>query len=1221
MVGRIRAFIIDEKTGKPRAKVAIVISAEVSSSKEAGTDTFTFGILQSDHAGYLSTVIPDHIKPLHLWVSLLADSSVRVDAGATVSSGLPQAVVILKIPTASEALPKRSYPALHEPDNHDREISPYSFARETELHVGQGSCEDFLPNGSPERTFSFTEIMLDAGSPSSDLIPSNTNKPQSLPFSHLRRGALIKYSMEWLPLGHALGEVIYSLPLAPCESVNLAVIDWRREDQATRQEAAGATEELNHNQRRDRAVEETVSTALREWQSGNTVSVGGTVGVSAAGIGASVTAGASWSSTTGGRNLSGETLQSLADSVSQASSLVRNLYSTVIVQSSQTELDSVQTRAVRNHNHCHALTILYYEVLRQYKVITKIATAKDVVLLKRREFSPPLPMTYKTLLAFRHILEDKLLEPRLRSCFDAIVRQEYEEITESGGGGGPNPNPDSPIVYRLWFYISIPRKDEAGFDPDTNIISAVLPCVQRADMIEPSQWFTRGSGELPADGTPSEIQVDPTKDVWNPEINKSVSAPPLKLSDILRVGVSSWIQGDDLHSHGDEWHLGRVRVEYSLIGSEGVRKVLYDSHEPSFGVPAYPLPYYFKTGTRAPWWGPELVTQNEEETTPALPDPLASQRKADSVCAQRLLDHVNSNQAYYRPLTWINIDPNEYAIAFDKIAYESGTLLEYVDFHPIAVFGDYIAFPLTGAADTRSANSLAKELLSSKVDPVQAYVSLPTRGVLAEAKLSTCNACEEIDVTRFWNWTESPCTDEAPNINGVTPGSRARDIDTRPSDLPTPVVNIVNSPAAPDPTGLAAAMNVIGTPNIFRDMSGRQELSSLLQRLTDGTISMAQARREAQQLQAQQQSPNDNTRSAAAGPPTSARELHDNNQVIRSAVAHGDVSEAEGRELISAQSRRAILGSGVSTGPGLTESSSNLPEPDNPLIMPLPDRDRWYQGWVLLYNFDVDSVNLKPEHIERLNQLIRTLNLVATFRIDAVQGRASETGREEHNRDLSEGRGASVRQYFIDHGIGETVLADLPHPPLGSSDPLRVMEGYSEDEVNRSTLIYYHVLIPAQRIPPPPPRRRATVGSLSQEWAIRIVASGTLHGAAGISLADVSIKNCRTGEAGAFALVGLGIGVAAGGSIDNPGWTSFRTLYPVHLGDFDAAVGFYYTLGAEVLIGYSQAFLRMPYIIDGPVELGGWSLVPEPEIEGGGYLDLVELIDAGDRFQDDEPCS
>src|SRR5205823_2949055 len=52
-----------------------------------------------------------------------------------------------------------------------------------------------------------------------------------------------------------------------------------------------------------------------------------------------------------------------------------------------------------------------------------------------------------------------------------------------------------------------------------------------------------------------------------------------------------------------------------------------------------------------------------------------------------------------------------------------------------------------------------------RVDPPvpATRVSLPTRGVFAEAVMGACNACEQIDDTRFWRWGDAPI-DEPPSI-------------------------------------------------------------------------------------------------------------------------------------------------------------------------------------------------------------------------------------------------------------------------------------------------------------------------------------------------------------------------------------------------------------------------------------------------------------------------
>jgi hypothetical protein len=119
-------------------------------------------------------------------------------------------------------------------------------------------------------------------------------------------------------------------------------------------------------------------------------------------------------------------------------------------------------------------------------------------------------------------------------------------------------------------------------------------------------------------------------------------------------------------------------------------------------------------------------------------------------------------------------------------------------------------------------------------------VGLPTRGVFAEAKLGHCNASELIDNTRFWDWQQSPVphlTPEIAPVTAVTPQPVQQGL--TPTGFPASLVNIVNPPSAPDPTGTTAALTLLGTSNIFRDMSGRAEVADILKNLADNAVKVA----------------------------------------------------------------------------------------------------------------------------------------------------------------------------------------------------------------------------------------------------------------------------------------------------------------------------------------------------------------------------------------------
>jgi hypothetical protein len=134
-----------------------------------------------------------------------------------------------------------------------------------------------------------------------DWSSQNPNLPPP-PSLCVRLGTLIELETVWKPMGHGLGEVLYSLPLAPCESVKLAIIDWARQDETSRTEDLSVAEQLLHNQRRDRAIEEVARGVVSEWQRGGTVmgAVGGSYSASNLSIAASL--GASYSTSAGDRN-------------------------------------------------------------------------------------------------------------------------------------------------------------------------------------------------------------------------------------------------------------------------------------------------------------------------------------------------------------------------------------------------------------------------------------------------------------------------------------------------------------------------------------------------------------------------------------------------------------------------------------------------------------------------------------------------------------------------------------------------------------------------------------------------------------------------------------------------------------------------------------------------------------------------------------------------------
>src|SRR5262249_18439732 len=141
------------------------------------------------------------------------------------------------------------------------------------------------------------------------------------------------------------------------------------------------------------------------------------------------------------------TTQTLTDQFHQASAAIRDLRSTVVVQSTQQVSQNLQTRTIRNHNHSHALTLLYYEVLRHYRVVVELSDVGPALLV-----SQDMPSFDETaIFPYRRFLEASLLIEELRPGFDAI--EKLFALSSPDWEPPPPPLPPSPDPRKFQFVL------------------------------------------------------------------------------------------------------------------------------------------------------------------------------------------------------------------------------------------------------------------------------------------------------------------------------------------------------------------------------------------------------------------------------------------------------------------------------------------------------------------------------------------------------------------------------------------------------------------------------------------------------------------------------------------------------------------------------------------------------------------------------------------------
>lgn len=1136
---RVRAFVLERKTGRPLAGIPILATAETK-----GGQQIALGVLASDHAGFVSF----DLKPLgatsdeveHIWVYRLGDESNRVDARAVNQLAPDSGVVpILTDPLPiGPHIPRPPLPSIQGSESDRCFVSPNSFFTNPSARLGEGGCEILLPSNSATQAFRFRQIIRTSGTD-----PDGSTINEFATQMSLARGYVLEYKVTWYPLGHSLGQLLYSLPLAPCESVNLAVIDWSRREEAARLETLEVREDLVHSQRRDRMIEETVKASLDEWQGGGSI-MGGVAGSYGGGpFSISGAIGGSYASSGGERDLAATNVQKLSDNIVQTSRAVRTLRSTVVTQVSQQEREVIQTRTVTNHNHCHAMTVLYYEVLRHYRVVTECVSKQRVLLV---DHLVGTKFDEENTLCYRLTLERVLLDPRLRSCFDALAKlQCAKAIVEESGVAGGNGVKDSEIE-TLQARIKT-GDDGTNGDPYIALIKmdgTEVACQQIEESDTGDQYFL---GHVDYDDFESGDD-----DTYGLRPDKDAEGKLPSWSDLRHIKIG--LRG------GGNWKLASLKLEAFGTFGEGI---LFDDVVNSQIVPG------------------SFIVLPVRRQNPAFahkrPEDMLTRR--DRCCVTNLLKHLNCHKPYYWDKIWMFEDTNERVYRFrNDSRYNTVPLLTYIENRPVGSFGDDIAFPELGHKPEP-----ATDEDGNPIEPVVQCVALPTHGVFAEAQLGHCNSCEERDITRFWDWSESPCPEKAPEIAPITSESRAQEPNLQPSTMPNPIVNIVNPPAAPDPTGLAAGMSLLATPNIFRDMSGLQEVSALLQKLAAGTISLEQARKEAERIQNR---PSGGVAGGGAGGAAgrpSPQAQHDQMQVYRNAEEHGELTPEEQRNMGRAYLQNAqYQQSGEDRGP-----SGNIFSSEG--ILGPPALDNIQRGRILFSNFAINSTELTSEHIAALDLLIQAMQDSSEAFVESIEGRASQTGPEDNNEELASGRANVVAQYLIDHGfdpqrIGR-VIGYGERAPLIDRDDVEI-------DVNRSALVTYSMLVdwPEEVRRRPIPREGG-----SREWAIRLQLSGGAgHGGIGGAFAIGELRKGGVGgevRQGSFLGFGIGVGLATpGASPSEAQWTPFITDAPYDFEDFDGTLARLTSLGGGFLVGYAFIYISFPNLGANSIYVGGWSL-------------------------------
>ena len=679
----------------------------------------------------------------------------------------------------------------------------------------------------------------------------------------IAHGHILHFKQQWKADGYSLGDLLYSLPLAPCQEKQIAIVDWDREERGVRAEDQTVAESLTAGLSRNRDISEIINSSLTEeihaastnktssTSGGGGLGFGGSIGGFSLGIGGGVShSGASSRSTAdqnSARNLSGSTLNRLQDNISQSASSLRTQRSTVIQTVGQNETVSVQTEVVKNNNHCHAITIEYFEVLRHYAIEQNLVDVQECLFV-------PLPMSlfdHAKILRWKNTLRRSVYGTKLQRGFDAIERisNNYadsdfpdgsfadEQIAVFNGNLSISFELKRPYISTIdeqtktvtetvelkeWF-LWYPLVMKFTYDKEVPLTEAEKDAIFEADYIpDIVRDFidTIDIYGVAEDGSEKRLDLDLTllsnyRRGIPLQVNIATREPQtitrrqikyLRFRANTTVHPSSKIILRTIYLHYQTKHLNEA-----IIRNGNVNNDIINSIEVLEGFPPVP----------------KVKTDAALMYTPLSDKELREPKKEDREAAAALVSFLNEHLEMSHKAIWSSIDSSRlFGLLDGYIAPNAGgkSVASVVDNKVMGIVGNNLVLKVVPGERLDPVFRKVEDLLAyyqptTKPDPFR--VSVPTKGVYAESVMGKCNSCEEIDETRHWRFDEAPCGTQATPIEAVSTASRQSDTgNLQVKDLPSSIINMQNVPAAPDPTGLTAAFNLLGKSDVFKDMTG-----------------------------------------------------------------------------------------------------------------------------------------------------------------------------------------------------------------------------------------------------------------------------------------------------------------------------------------------------------------------------------------------------------------
>jgi hypothetical protein len=752
--------------------------------------------------------------------------------------------------------------------------------------VGNVSYVDRIPVEQPISVDGFRDQLM--GLQQDGTFTSDEMRPMA---GTLGLGYTVWLSQRWVFQGLALGNLVYSLPLAPGEQQQVAIFERTDTEAVFESESFTEEQQLTESALADTSTQATFNSAFNEAVNGSSSfqtdssssSWGGSLILISGGSGSSSSSGSSQSSLQGQRNTTQNAAQTTHSAAENQANARRSAARTGMRVATASESEQVTTKVITNHNHTRALTMQYWEVHRLYDVTTAIEGLTMTILIPLQvvRFIPagqPQTLIDPNQLSSRQLLLDRygaivkhgdVLAQALPRKFTRGLEMLLEFAADpSAQVDAANASAEDVINFSItgsFLYcetvnITVVTARNTRVGPAFLTRAAVEPpddvFTSREEFV---QWLTlqRQTGSAPLTGAVSLPPSVSRSEVVGFEIRRSFSPASYTLATPNMANLQflqSFLPGIDftqtLPTIFNAPNSQRTTITLSPADLESILGgpiLLSFNAQVSDGVG--PAEQY----TQSSAFGTELPQQAYPVAAAHVPPVLKYQQILE---IEKMASHVVRRTLTYSRAIWASLSAEERAILLE--AYTIGVppggipdatqmvpLLNCVENRVLGFFGNSMMMPfiipdgLAGQLVEGEVVDPAKiqdALLSYQRDgfqPPHSIIALPTRGVLGEAVLGSCPSAEKIDLTRFWNWQDSP-GDTAPSIAPTTLPTTTPSLlsgVTAPNsltNLPSLINNVLTAPT-PDTSLLQAlGKNAASQQDFSTALTGASELAGLL---------------------------------------------------------------------------------------------------------------------------------------------------------------------------------------------------------------------------------------------------------------------------------------------------------------------------------------------------------------------------------------------------------